>query len=80
MLIGIFRTWLSKHPLSMAGKSSLRVTVTNTYTYIPIHAHTQERLDGKTPYSLFHSGGFVHVIELSKEQTNFCIMVLLLLK
>lgn len=39
MLIGIFRTWLSKHPLSMAGKSSLRVTVTNTYTYpyMPVH-------------------------------------------
>lgn len=46
MLIGIFRTWLSKHPLRMAGKSSLRVTVTNTYT---------------NPYMLIHKRGWMEI-------------------
>lgn len=80
MLIGIFQACLSKHTLSMAEKNSLRITVARTHTHTHTCPYTGKRPNGNTLCSLAHRGGFAHGDELNKEWTNFCNVVMLLLK
>ena len=62
-------------PLSMAGKK-LRITVTNTYTYPHTPIHTRDWMEIHHIVYSIAVEYFVHVIELSKAQTNFCNVVL----